>query len=122
MLGYVTLLLVCQLAGELIAFLSRIPIPGPVIGMLLLFLGLLVRRGVPPGLQETAGGLLKHLSLLFVPAGTGVVVHLDRFAGEALPIAVAVVGSTLIAIAVTARVMAALLRRSGAADDGAADE
>ncbi|MGQ9370506.1 CidA/LrgA family protein [Azospirillum sp. ST 5-10] len=111
MLRFVTLLLLCQLAGELIALAAGLPVPGPVLGMVLLFAGLVARGRVPDGLRDVAGGLLRHLSLLFVPAGTGIIVHLDRLAAEALPIVVAVVGSTVLAIAVTARLMAALLRR-----------
>ncbi|HYD66432.1 CidA/LrgA family protein [Azospirillum sp.] len=116
MLGSLTILLLCQLAGELIALALKLPVPGPVIGMLLLFIGLAVRGGVPRGLHDTAGGLLRHLSLLFVPAGTGVVVHLGLLGNEAMPIAVSLIGSTVLAIAVTAWIMAALLRRAGGED------
>ncbi|PWC66777.1 murein hydrolase transporter LrgA [Azospirillum sp. TSH7] len=112
MLGTLTLLLLCQLAGELAARLLHLPIPGPVLGMLLLFAGLLLRGGVPAAIQDTAGGLLRHLSLLFVPAGVGVMVHVTRLETEALPIIVALFGSTLFGIAVTAKVMAFLLSRS----------
>ncbi len=117
MLGTLTILLLCQLAGELIARLLHLPVPGPVIGMLLLFVGLLVRGGVPRPMQETAGGLLRHLSLLFVPAGVGVMAHLDRLGGEALPITAALLASTLLGVALTARVMSALLRRSAGGSD-----
>ncbi|CAO3447169.1 CidA/LrgA family protein [Azospirillum largimobile] len=111
MLGTLTLLLLCQLAGELAARLLHLPIPGPVLGMLLLFAGLLLRGGVPAAVQETAGGLLRHLSLLFVPAGVGVMVHVTRLETEALPIIIALFGSTLFGIAVTAKLMAFLLSR-----------
>lgn len=111
MLGAITLLLVYQLVGEVIALAFRLPVPGPVIGMLLLFITLLVRGGVSNGLRSTANGLLSHLSLLFVPAGTGVMVHLARVADEWLPIAAALIGSTVLTIAVTALVMRALMAR-----------
>lgn len=113
MLATLTVLLICQLAGEAIARLLSLPVPGPVIGMILLFLGLLWRGGVPEAVQETAGGLLRHLSLLFVPAGVGVMVHVGRLEAEALPIAVALFGSTLFGVAVTAKIMAVLLRWQG---------
>ena len=111
MLGPITILLVCQLAGELAVLALKLPVPGPVLGMLILFVGLLARGGVPQAMGETAGGLLRNLSLLFVPAGVGVVAHLGRLSDEALPIAAALIGSTLLSIAVTAWVMAALLKR-----------
>ena len=72
----------------------------------------LLRGRVPAPLQETAGGLLRHLSLLFVPAGVGVMVHATRLETEALPIVIALFGSTLIGIAVTAKLMAFLLSRT----------
>ncbi|PWC39074.1 CidA/LrgA family protein [Azospirillum sp. TSO35-2] len=112
MLGTLTLLLLCQLAGELAARLLHLPVPGPVLGMLLMFAGLLWRGHVPAAVQETSSGLLRHLSLLFVPAGVGVMTHAARLEAEALPILIALFGSTLFGVAVTAKVMAALLRRT----------
>lgn len=110
MLASITILLVCQLAGEVIARLSGLPVPGPVVGMLLLFVGLVIRRGVPDTLDRTGTSLLSHLSLLFIPAGVGVMVHLKLIAGEWLPITVALVVSTALTIAVTGWVMQALAR------------
>jgi len=48
-----------------------------------------------------------------VPAGVGVMAHLNRLASEWLPITVSLVLSTLLTIAVTALVMRALLARRG---------
>src|SRR5712692_7730593 len=67
MLGALTILLVFQFLGEAIAHGLDLPIPGPVIGFALLFLALLARGGIPDDLRTTATGLLRHLSLLFVP-------------------------------------------------------
>jgi holin-like protein len=64
-------------------------------------------------LRETANGLLRHLSLLFVPAGVGVMVHAGRLAGEWPAVVVALVGSTAAAIVVTALTLRALTRRRG---------
>lgn len=108
MIGALTLLLVFQLAGEVLARALALPVPGPVIGMGLLFLALVLRHGPDPELRNTAGGLLQHLSLLFVPAGTGVMLHLQRLADEWLPLTVALVVSTLASIAVAALVLRAL--------------
>jgi holin-like protein len=102
------LLLLFQLAGEAIALLFALPIPGPVIGMGLLFATLAWRGGPSPELRNTAQNLLQHLSLLFVPAGVGVMLHLQRMADEWLPIVVALVVSTFVTIAVTALVLRAL--------------
>lgn len=104
-LKYVTLLLVCQLLGEGLAMASGLPIPGPVIGMALLFAGLLIRGEMPDELKDTATGVLNHLSLLFVPAGVGVMAHLSLLKAEWDAVLVSLVGSTLLTIAVTALVM-----------------
>lgn len=111
MLSSITILLVCQLAGEVIARLLKLPVPGPVVGMLLLFVGLVIRRGIPENLEKTGTTLLSHLSLLFIPAGVGVTVHLKLIAAEWLPIGVTIVVSTAVTIAVTGVVMQALAKR-----------
>jgi holin-like protein len=111
MLAGLTWLLVYQCVGEILARWTGLPVPGPVIGMVLLFATLLARNAAPESLQVAASGLLSHLSLLFVPAGVGVMLHFQRVASEWLPIAVALVVSTVLALAVTAWVMRWLLVR-----------
>jgi len=110
MLGALTLLLVYQLIGEVLVQLLALPVPGPVVGMLLLFVTLVVRGHAPQALRDTSNGLLGHLSLLFVPAGVGVMLHFERLGAEWLPIVVALVASTVITIGVAALVMRALQR------------
>jgi holin-like protein len=105
MLAALTLLLIFQLAGEAIALYFALPVPGPVIGMGLLFAALALRGGASLDLRNTAQNLLQHLSLLFVPAGVGVMLHVQRMADEWLPIVVALVVSTLLTIIVTALVL-----------------
>ena len=114
-----TWLLLFQCAGEALVQLAGLPVPGPVVGMALLFVALLVRRDAPPAVTVAADGLAKHLSLLFVPAGVGVLLHVARVAAEWLPIAAALVVSTVLAIAVTAFVFERLARRQDAHDRGA---
>lgn len=111
MLGAFTLLLVYQLVGEVLVLMTGLPVPGPVVGMLLLFLSLAARGSAPQWLRETCQGMLAHLSLLFVPAGVGVLLHFRRLGEEWLPIAVALVASTVITIGVTALVMRALQKK-----------
>jgi holin-like protein len=105
MIAALTQLLIFQLIGEIIARGLDLPVPGPVIGMLLLFLTLMARKGPKPELQSTSQNLLQHLSLLFIPAGTGVIVHMHRIAEEWLPLLLSLVISTGVTLAVTALVM-----------------
>lgn len=102
MLDALALLLVCQLAGEVVARGLDLPLPGPVLGLVLLVAGLAVKGRVPAALDETAQGLLRHLSLLFVPAGVGVLLHLARIRSEWLPILVALLLSAVLTLVVTA--------------------
>jgi holin-like protein len=105
MLSALTQLLIFQLIGEVFARWFNLPVPGPVIGMLLLFATLVLRGGVDQELQTTSQNLLQHLSLLFVPAGTGVMLHLHRVADEWLPLLASLLISTLATLVVTALVM-----------------
>lgn len=111
LLAYITLLLVCQLAGEVTARLLGLPVPGPVVGMAILFLGLAIKGHAPEGLERVAQGFLSHLALLFVPAGVGIILYLPLVAEEWAPIAATLVGSTLLTIAATGLIMKALSRK-----------
>jgi len=106
-------LLFCQLIGELIVLYLEIPVPGPVVGMLLLFAGLMIRGNIPEPLAQTANGLLEQLSLLFVPAGVGVMTHLTLLGKQWLPLTASLVLSTLLTIAVTGLLMQKLANKEG---------
>jgi putative effector of murein hydrolase LrgA (UPF0299 family) len=110
MLVGVATLLVCQLVGEAAVRLVSLPIPGPVVGMVLLFVLMLGRTPLPAALGDTADGLLRHLSLLFVPAGVGVVQHLDRLGADGVRLVAVVVLGTVVTLAVTALVFEGLTR------------
>lgn len=109
-LKFIALLLVCQLVGEAIVGWSGLLVPGPVVGMILLFVGLVLRRGIPEDLGRGAEVLLSHLSLLFVPAGVGVMLHIAMLREEWLAISLGLIVSTLLTIATTGLLMAAFVR------------
>ena len=112
-----TVLLLCQLLGEVMARLLQLPVPGPVLGMVILFIGLVVRGYVPDDLSNVAGGLLQNLSLLFVPAGVGVMLYAQLLAENLLALSMALALSAVITIAVTGLVMtwvARVTQRQGA--------
>jgi putative effector of murein hydrolase LrgA (UPF0299 family) len=119
MLGALVLLLGCQLAGEAVARAAGLPVPGPVLGMALLFVLLVLRERLQPNAppaDRTALGpvtvvLLGNLSLLFVPAGTGVVQQVPVLLRNGPGLIVALVVSTALTLAVTAWVFAAVARR-----------
>jgi holin-like protein len=96
-----TWLLVFQCAGEALARVLALPVPGPVLGLVLLFFAL-SWRGIPEGVGSAADGLARHLSLLFVPAGVGVISYARPLAAEWIPITVALVVSVVLTLAATA--------------------
>ena len=112
MLVTITLLLFYQLIGELLARLFVLPIPGPVIGMILMLLTLLVRDHLAAKMEATVDGLLKNLSLMFVPAGVGVITHFRLLGDEWLAISVALVASTVLGLVSTALTMRFLIRKA----------
>jgi|TARA_Y100000815_G_C13347140_1_gene502507 putative effector of murein hydrolase LrgA (UPF0299 family) len=113
---HLALLLTFQLTGAVISRVFALPLPGPVIGMALLLCFLMAAPRVALPLRTTAQGLLSHLSLLFVPAGVGVVGHLDLLGAQGGPIFAVLVISTTAAIAVAALTFTLVARKSGAGD------
>jgi holin-like protein len=122
MLSALTLLLLLQLIDEIFVQLFALPVPGPVIGLLLLFGGLLVRGKLGDDLRNTANNLLQHLSLLFVPAGAGVMIHASRVADEWMALSVALIGSTLLSMAATALTLKFFLRQRNTGNDSPAEQ
>jgi holin-like protein len=103
-------LLLCQSAGEALTRLLQLG--------LLLLLAMLRLPSVRHSVGACADALLAHLSLLFVPVGVGVMTHLGVLSTHGLRLAVALVVSTWIGLAVTAMVLRGLLRdRAPATDD-----
>lgn len=117
MLSALTQLLIFQLTGRLSPVGWNLPVPGPVIGMLLLFVALVLRGGPGKELQTTSQTLLQHLSLLFVPAGAGIMVHLHRVADEWLPLLLSLLISTLATLVITALAMKLCQRSPAASGD-----
>ncbi len=112
MLNGLTLLLMLQLAGESVARLVHSPVPGPVIGLVLTLFLLKTAPQVSEKITLAANGLLAHLSLLFVPAGVGVVLYLRELAADWFAITIALCISTVLGLAVTAWVAQRLILRA----------
>ena len=110
MINAISLLFVCQLAGEVVVRASGLPFPGPVLGMGLLFAGLLARGRSDASLDAAADTILRHLSLLFVPAAVGVMQQAGLIAANWLAISAALVLSTLFTLLVTVTVFRAVAR------------
>ncbi len=110
MIASLSLILLCQLAGEVIARGLALPMPGPVLGLVFLLALLLARdrfsvlaRGPlqGDGVESASRGLLANLSLLFVPAGVGVVQKLDLVAAHGVAFAAVLAISVVVTLLVT---------------------
>jgi holin-like protein len=110
MIASLSLILLCQLAGEVFVRGLGLPMPGPVIGLMLL-LGLLLARDHFPvlargplqgdGVESVSRIMLANLSLLFVPAGVGVVQKLDLVAEHGIAFLLVLAVSVMATLVVT---------------------
>lgn len=87
--------------GELVVWLTDVPIPSSIIGMLLLTVALQLRLVKLRQVEGLADFLVKNLGFFFVPAGIGVMVHFDLIAKQWMPIIVASVVSIVVVLGVT---------------------
>jgi holin-like protein len=102
-----------QLVGEALRQTLHLPLPGPLIGMVLLTMLLVARgsaeaaaeRAIPPSLLSAANGLIVNMGLLFVPAGVGIIAELGVLRREWLAILAGLVVSTVLGLVVTGLVM-----------------
>ena len=117
MLIAIAILLLCQLAGETISRAFNLPVPGPVIGLVLLALALTLRPVLTDQIGQVARTILANLSLLFVPAGVGVIGNLGILSENALAFVVILVVSTIMAMLVSVGTFLLVLRAMGAANE-----
>jgi putative effector of murein hydrolase LrgA (UPF0299 family) len=119
MIRGILILLLCQLAGESLARGFNLPAPGPVIGMALLAIGLVAWRRWRPfddkaleasELGKASGVLLGTLSLLFVPAGVGVVQYFGLLTQYGVALAASLIVSTVATLLATVFVFLAVKR------------
>ncbi|MBP0484338.1 CidA/LrgA family protein [Sagittula salina] len=122
MIRVLLILLGFQLAGETAARGVGLAVPGPVLGLAGLFCAFLLVPRLASYMQDTVQGLLSHLSLLFVPAGVGVVANLDVIAAHGLGLFVALAGSTILAILAGVGAFLLVARITGSTDAGDAGD
>lgn len=113
MIQTLAIILGFQLIGEILSRALALPLPGPVVGLVLLVLTLALRPALAARIRTVTQGLLAHLSLFFVPAGVGIVAHLDLLRVHGIGLAVALAGSTVLAIAAGALAFTWVARLTG---------
>ncbi|WP_288132046.1 CidA/LrgA family protein [Microbulbifer sp.] len=111
-LGGATLLLLCELLGRALVDLLSLPIPGSVVGMVLLLVGLLIYGKVPNGLARVSELLLRFLVLIFLPASVGIYFLRDLSPRDWIVLMTAMVIGTLVSLTLTALLLNRLIQRS----------
>lgn len=118
MINGITWLLVFQFLGEAVVTLTDAPVPGPVVGMVLLLVALVLRApDAGAGIHRVADGLLRHLQLFFIPAGVGIVVYLATLRDHAVPVVVAMVTSWLVGLLVVGGIVQLWMRAKAGTED-----
>lgn len=115
MIAGLAYLLAFQLAGEVVVRGLGLPLPGPVLGLAFLLLAMRVER-VSAAVEPVARVLLANLSLLFVPAGVGVVGHLGLLATDGVAMLLAILASTVAALLAGVGVFVLMSRFTGERD------
>ncbi len=112
MLWSLAVLIACQVLGELLHDLIGLPVPGTVIGMALLLIGLFLygKKGRAASLPA-ADSLLPYLALFFVPPGVSAVMGISRILPVWPAVAFGILGSSVLTLAIAGRVAQALLER-----------
>ena len=125
MLRALAILFTCQLAGEAITRSLELPLPGPVLGLLILVAILLAierwRVVDPSTIDETSlgkvsNGLLATLGILFVPAGVGAIQEFGLLGKYGAALAAALLVSTVLTLVVTVWVFVGVSRLTGRKD------
>lgn len=119
MIATLAIILSFQLVGEIAARALDLPLPGPVVGLLLLVATCILRPSIAERIRPTTLGLLQHLSLFFVPAGVGIVAHWGLLREYGLGLVLALAGSTVLAIGAGALAFTAVARLTGSEDASA---
>jgi holin-like protein len=100
-LRQLAIILVICFAGEALNRLLNIPIPGNVMGMIILLISLLTGFIKIEAIEDVTEFLLKHLAFFFVPAGVGVISSMDILAENFLPMLAVILLSAIVVIVVT---------------------
>ena len=113
-----TVLILMQLLGEALIGVTGVPLPGSLVGLLLLFVYFVWRGRVPRGLRDTAGHVLPHMAVLFIAPVAALVQHIERIQAEWLAVLVACLLSGMLTIMVTAYTLRWMLARRERQEEG----
>ena len=91
--------------GEVLNKVLKIPIPGNILGMILLLVFLIIRKKSFHSLDTTVSFFLKYLPLLFIPAAMGIITQVDTISKEFLAISISLFIGTVLSLAISAKLL-----------------
>lgn len=106
-------LLAYLFAGDIISTFFDLPIPGGIIGMILMFITLLIRGKVDEPIDTASNGLIRHIGLLFVPAGVGITQYFDLLEREWPIMVFASISTMLLTLILSAFLFHAIRQKKG---------
>ncbi len=118
MIRGLAILLIFQSLGEVLSRVIGNIMPGPVIGLVMLWIFLSARKQIPVSLSTAADAMLANLSIFFIPAAVGVMIYASALLESGVTWILAIVVSTVASIATTALVLSWLSPKSSVPDDG----
>ena len=105
-----------NLTGEALSYFLRLPIPGSIIGMLLLLILLLSGLIKPKHIKEVADFLLGYMGFFFIPVGVGIMASYTYLKGYYIEAATVILLSTILVMGITAVVTEAIAKNKEAKD------
>ena len=99
------IILVAYFLGTIIQLFLNLPIPGTVLGLILLFLALSFGIVKTEMIEDICEVLISHMSFLFIPAGVGLMTSFDMLKGKVMAFSIIIIISTFVVWIVTAYVV-----------------
>jgi len=100
-LGQIAIITGAYFIGEAIQTLLKIPVPGAVIGLILLFLALYTGLIKVEMVEDVCDFLLSHMSFFFIPAGVALMTNFEMLSGNWIPFFAIIIITTILVWLVT---------------------
>lgn len=97
---FLIILIVCFL-GEVLNKVVHVPLPGSIIGMILLFIFLITGIVKVGMIEDISKFLLDHLAFFFIPSGVGLLAYMGILSKNLLPILIICSVTTILVMLVT---------------------
>ncbi|WP_194189975.1 CidA/LrgA family protein [Clostridium chrysemydis] len=108
------------LIGEFLVQITNIPVPGNIVGLLLLLICLCTKIIKPSQIETISNFFLDHLAFFFLPAGVGLMNSFGVIKANIVQILIVCIATTAITIAATGRIVQFVANKIQAKKEGSA--